>query len=329
VKILIIGGTRLLGRHIVESALGRGYEITLFNRGITNPDIFTDIETIHGDRDGGLGPLKGRKWDTVIDTSGYFPRVVSQAVDLLRESTDTYVFLSTVAVYDDLSQLGLKENAPLATTDDPTFEEIVGESYGALKALCEKSVRKAFKKRALIIRSGLLVGPYDPSDRFSYWVNRIARGGRVLAARPKNFQVQFIDARDLAGWILDMAAGKKSGTYNAIGPGQKTTMEIFLKEINNILGNKAKLVWVNKRFILDNGVKHWTDLPIWIADKKEVGMLAVDNAKALKAGLTFRPFDKTVIDTLKWLKTRPKGYRWKNGLSIKREKELIKKWGRR
>jgi 2'-hydroxyisoflavone reductase len=318
-----------LGRHIVECALDRGYELTLFNRGITNPDIFGDIETIHGDRDGGLEPLRGRKWDTVIDTSGYFPRIVSQSIDLLTDSTGIYVFLSTVAVYDDLSQLGLKENAPLATTDDPAFEEIVGKSYGALKALCEKTVRKAFKKRALIIRPGLIVGPYDPSDRFGYWVNRVAKGGRVLAPRPKTFQVQFIDARDLAGWVLDMAVEKKSGTYNAIGPNQMTTMEMFLNEINDVLGNKAELVWVNKRFILDNGIKHWTDLPIWIADKKEVGMLAVDNTKAIKAGLTFRPFDKTVKDTLKWLKTRPKGYRRKNGLSFKREKELIRKWDER
>src|SRR5262245_53013995 len=194
-KILIIGGTRFLGRHLVDAALARGHEVTLFNRGKSNPDLFLTIETILGDREHDLNKLTqvGREWDAVIDTSGYVPRIVRLSAQSLERSVKRYVFISSISVYADFKKIGIDENDPVGKIEDESFEEITGESYGPLKALCEKAVQEIYKDRALVIRPGLIVGPNDSTDRFTYWPVRVARGGDVLAPEKPDAPIQVVD----------------------------------------------------------------------------------------------------------------------------------------
>ena len=180
-NLLILGGTVFLGRHLVEAALARGHAVTLFNRGQHNPDLFPEVERLRGDRDGDLQALEGRRWDAVVDTCGYVPRVVRASAEMLAPNVDHYTFISSISVYADTSKPGIDEQAPVGTLDDPTTEEVTGESYGPLKALCEQAAEAAMPGRVLNIRPGLIVGPHDPTDRFTYWVRRVAEGGEVLA----------------------------------------------------------------------------------------------------------------------------------------------------
>ena len=212
-KLLILGGTAFLGRHLVEAALAAGHELTLFNRGRTNPGLFPAAEELHGDRTEGLEPLRGRRWDAVVDTCGFVPRFVGTAVDLLAEAAGHYTFVSSISAYADLGSPGLREDAPLATMEDETVEEIRGDTYGPLKALCEEVVRRGFPDRCLIVRPGLIVGPHDPTDRFTWWPWRMAQGGQALAAEPRDAPVQVVDARDLAAWMLAW-----SGACSSWGP---------------------------------------------------------------------------------------------------------------
>ncbi|PYS75915.1 MAG: epimerase, partial [Acidobacteria bacterium] len=211
-KLLVLGGTKFLGRHLVASALARGDEVTLFNRGLHNTEIFPEVEKLRGERDGGLDALRGRRWDAVVDTSGYVPRVVRASAELLADSVGLYVFVSSVSVYADFSQ-PTDEGSPTATLEDESVEDLTGEAYGALKALCERAVEEVMPGRVLAARAGLIVGPFDPTVRFSYWTERIARGGEVLAPAPPRRQVQFIDARDLSEWILRMAQSRSAGVF--------------------------------------------------------------------------------------------------------------------
>ncbi|MEW6402172.1 MAG: NAD-dependent epimerase/dehydratase family protein, partial [Chloroflexota bacterium] len=203
-KILIIGGTRFLGRHLVNSARARGHEVTLFNRGQTNPDLFRRVEKIWGDREKDLDQLKGRNWDAVIDTCGYVPRVVRMSAEALKESVENYVFISSLSIYPDFRKRGLNETDPVAKLQDESVEEVTGETYGPLKALCERVVQDVFGIDSLVIRPGLIVGPHDPTDRFTYWPVRVARGGDVLAPDGPDAFTQFIDARDLADFIVEL-----------------------------------------------------------------------------------------------------------------------------
>ena len=233
-KLLILGGTKYLGRHLTESALERGHEVTLFNRGRENPDLFHGkVEKLVGDRDGDLAALKGRKWDAVIDTSGYFPRVVKDSARLLADTVDHYTFISTISVYEDFSQPGIEETAPVGKLEDETVEDIGAGAYGPLKALCEQAVEEVMPGRSLIVRPGLIVGPYDPTDRFTYWPSRIAKGGEVLAPGDGTSPVQFIDARDLAEWVLTMTERKQTGVFNATGPEERLEMKGFLETVRN------------------------------------------------------------------------------------------------
>ncbi len=325
-KILIIGGTRFLGRYLVESALNRNHEVTLFNRGQSNSDLYPDIEQIHGDRDGELDKLNGHTWDAVIDTCGYYPRIVSASAKFLSDKVKHYIFISSISVYADLSKPGVNENSPVGTMDDATIEEITEDSYGPLKALCEQVVEKQFPDTNLVIRPGLIVGPHDLSDRFSYWIHRINKGGKVLAPEPKDYNVQYIDVRDLSDWIIRMIENKLIGTFNGIGPNHKLTMLDFLNKCREILNSETEFVWVNQQFLEENKVENWTDLPIWIIEKKYAGMMLTSCAKAFTNGLIFRPLEDTIKDTFNYCQTRPKDYQWKAGLSAEREAELLNKW---
>ena len=217
VKLLVLGGTRFVGRHLVEAALARGHEVTLFNRG-NHPEVFPEVEGLIGDRDGDLGALENRTWDAALDTSGYVPRLVRDSAERLRDAVGHYTFISTVSVYPDTLPPHADEDARVRGLEDPLTEEVTNGTYGGLKVLCEEAVREIYGARSLVIRPGLVVGPYDPTDRFTYWPVRVAEGGEVLAPGVPEAPVQFIDARDLAAWTLGMIEGRETGTYNAVSP---------------------------------------------------------------------------------------------------------------
>jgi 2'-hydroxyisoflavone reductase len=333
-KLLIIGGTVFLGRHLVEAALARGHEVTLFNRGQHNPDLYPEVEKLRGDRDpragdgSGLEILRGRGWDAAIDTCGYVPRVVQSSAELLSGAVDHYTFISSISVYAGFRELGIDEGAPVGTVDDPMVEEVSGETYGPLKALCEQAAEAAMPGRVLVIRPGLIVGPHDPTDRFTYWPRRVARGGEVLAPGRPGRHVQIIDVRDLAEWTLDMVSAKRTGVYNATGPTEPLTMGGLLDVCRSVGASDARITWVDEVFLAERGVGPWIELPLWIpeSDPDAAGFSDVSVRKALDAGLAFRELATTVRDTLAWEAVRPVGHEWRAGLKPEREAELLAAW---
>lgn len=324
-RLLIIGGTVFVGRHLVEVALARGHTVTLFNRGRHNPDLFPTVEKIHGDRDGELTRLAGRQWDAVIDTCGYVPRVVQASAAQLADQVAHYTFISTISVYPDYSKAGIEESEAVGTLDDPTVEEVTGETYGPLKALCEAAAEAAMPGRVLTIRPGLIVGPHDPTDRFTYWPVRVARGGEVLAPGEPTQQVQFIDVRDLAEWTVRMVEANITGIYNATGPAQPLTMQTVLSECNAVTQNQATFTWVSEPFLIEQGVGAFVELPLWVPAAM-AGLEQVNCRKAIRAGLTFRPLATTIRDTLEWQATRDENHQWRAGLAPERESELLAAW---
>lgn len=327
VKILILGGTVFLGRHLVDAALARGHEVTLFNRGQHNADLYPQVEKLRGDRNGNLDALKGRRWDAVIDTSGYVPRIVRESAELLANATNHYTFISTISVFADFSTPGLNEESLTGKLEDETVEAVSGETYGPLKALCEQAAEQAMPGRVLTIRPGLIVGPYDPTDRFTYWPHRVARGGEVLAPGNPEKQVQFIDARDLAEWNIRMIEAGKTGIYNATGPDYALSMGKTLDECKAVSGSDARFTWVPEQFLLERDVQPWMELPLWLPEEGDhAGMHSVDCSKAFAAGFTFRPLAQTVRDTLAWDATRPADHEWRAGMKPEREAELLREW---
>jgi 2'-hydroxyisoflavone reductase len=324
-KLLLLGGTVFLGCHLVEAAQARGHEITLFNRGQHNAALFPDVEKLHGDRAGDLSALQGRRWDAVIDTCGFVPRVVRASAELLADAVDHYTFISTISVYADVSIPGIDESAPVGKLPDETTEEVTDEAYGPLKALCEQAAERAMPGRVLNIRPGLIVGPHDPTDRFTYWPHRIAQGGDVLApGRPERL-VQFIDARDLAEWTIRMTEARQTGTYNATGPDYPLTMDQVLEECQRQSGSDARLIWVNEKRLLEAGAAPWMEVPLWIpeSDPEAGGFTAINCRKAFDAGLTFRPLAETVRDTLAWDAARPADVERRAGIKPEREAHYL------
>ena len=323
-RILIIGGTHFLGRHLVEAALERSHDVTLFNRGKSNPNLFPDLETILGDREKDVEKLQGRLWDAVIDTSGYFPRIVRLSAEALKNSVSRYVFISSISVYENFSKPGITETDPVARIQDETVEEITGETYGALKALCEQAVQKVYGERALIVRPGLIVGPHDPTDRFTYWPVRVARGGDILAPEKPEAPIQIIDVRDLAGFIIELIQNNASGVYNATGPDYELTIARLLEVSKQVSGSDANFRWASVDFLNQHKVEPWSDLPTWIPDNEEgAGFSRVDVSKAIDAGLRFRSLEETVRDTLEWAQARPADHQWRAGLTAEREAEVL------
>lgn len=326
-ELLIIGGTIFLGRYLVESALERGHRVTLFNRGQHSPELFPEVEKLRGDRDGGLDALRGRRWDAVIDTCGYVPRIVRASAELLAGAVDHYTFISSISVYAKLDRPGMDEQAELGRLDDETVEQITGETYGPLKVLCERAVEQALPGRALIVRPGLIVGPHDVSDRFPYWPRRVARGGEVLAPGHPRVLTQIIDVRDLADWTVAMAERRATGAYNATGPAAPLTMGEVLETCREVTGSDARFTWVDDAFLLGQGVGPWMELPLWVPEEPDsAGFSAVDCSRAIGAGLTFRPLADTVRATLAWDAARPADTPRRAGLAAEREAQVLAAW---
>lgn len=333
--ILILGGTLFLGRALAEAALARGHQVTLFNRGRHAAEPIPGAEALIGNRDGGLGVLRGRSWDAAVDTSGYVPRLVRDSAELLAEAVKRYVFVSSVSAYADFSK-PVDESAPLATMVDESGEEVTGASYGPLKALSERAVEEVFAGRTLVVRPGLIVGPFDPTVRFSYWTERVDRGGEVLAPDRPDTAVQLIDVRDLAEWMVRMIEDEEVGVFNATG--RTITFGEMLSTMRGAIGKDALFTWVSDTFLTEHEVLAWSHLPLWIPDSWEprryFNRIAIE--RALAAGLTFRPLAETVRDTLSWQRTdagRPLPE--KPGvptpdltLRPDRERELLQEWHR-
>ncbi len=312
-RLLLLGGTKFLGKHVAAAALTSGHEVTLFTRGETNPGLFPEAEHLRGDRDGDLGALEGREWDAVVDTSGYVPRVVAASAQLLAGAVERYVFVSSISVYADFAE-PRTESSPLARLEEPT-EEFRGPAYGALKALCEEEVERALPGRALLVRPGLIVGPDDPTDRFTYWPQRARRGGEVLAPTPPERPVQFIDVRDLAEWIVRMVEAGSTGPFNATGRPGEVTFGALLEACG-----AEQVTWVDEAFLVEQEVGEWMELPLWIpaGDGEWRDFQLVDVSRALDAGLTFRPLAETIRDVPEWTATA--------GLTPEREAELLAAW---
>lgn len=332
-RILILGGTRFLGPALVQVAQARGHTLTLFNRGKSNPGLFPDVEKLQGDRDPnkgeGLKALEGREWDAVIDTSGYVPRIVKASAELLAPRVGQYVFISSVSVYKEMTKKDLNESDAVATIPDETTEVVNDESYGALKALCEKAAEAALPGRALNIRPGLIVGPDDGSDRFTYWPLRVAKGGEVLAPGDGEDPVQVIDARDLAAFIIRNVERRSMGIFNVTGPLRTLKMRGMLEGLRAATGSDARFTWVDAAFLEQQKVTAFGDMPAWVPRTgPESGIGCVSIARATQAGLTARPLADTVRDTLTWFHALPadRQQQLRSGLSPEREREVLAAW---
>jgi len=328
-KLLILGGTAFLGPACVEAAQARGHTLTLFNRGRTNPHLFPELEKLRGDRNDDLEALKDHRWDAVIDTSGYVPRHVTQSAELLAPSVDHYVFVSTISVYEDYTTIGMDETAPVGTLDDPATEKITGQTYGPLKALCEQAAETAMPGRVTNIRPGLIVGPRDRSDRFTYWPVRVGRGGEVLAPGAPDDLVQFIDVRDLAEFIIHALEQRLAGVYNCDSPASAGTIGGLLTSCREVTDSSAQFTWCDAEFLAEQEVAPWSDMPCWLpAQDDYIGFGQVSVEKARAAGLGQRPLATTVSDTVTWWNAQPTERRehLRAGIDPEREAAVLRAW---
>jgi 2'-hydroxyisoflavone reductase len=318
---LILGGTKFVGRHLVERAVADGHRVTLFNRGRTNPGIFEGVDEVHGDRDGGLDALNDRHFDRVVDVSGYLPRIVRQSAELLRNATDHYTFISSVSVYADFTTAGIDEDSPIATTPDVGVEDITRDTYGPLKALCEDVVRAAYGERCTIVRPGIVAGPFDDTDRFTYWCVRASEGGEFVAPHSFARPIQFIDARDLAVFSIKASVDSLHGVFNATGPQRdELGWGEFLERCVAVAASDAAPVWVPERVLRDAGVDLGRELPLY-GPLDKPGFATVDVDRAVAAGLEFSPLERTIEDTLRW--AREDGHELTAGMTRGREKEIL------
>jgi 2'-hydroxyisoflavone reductase len=336
-RILILGGTGFTGPNQVQYALSRGHKVTVFNRGKTRPgELPEGVEQLIGDRNGQLDALKDRKWDVVIDNPTSVPVWVRDVAQVLKGNVDRYVFISTISVYADNSkpndETGALAKYEGADAMKETRDSLIASKfalYGPLKTLCEAEAEKWFPKKTLIIRPGLIVGPDDQTDRFTYWPVRIDRGGEVLAPGDPKDPVQFIDARDLAEWTIRMVEQGETGIYNATGPATELSVGEMLGQIKTALKSDAKFTFGTAEFLEAQKVSPWSDMPVWVPSKGEEGGLSRTSIKrALGKGLTFRPLPDTARDTLAWFKTLPaeRQATLKAGLTPEREAEVLAAW---
>ncbi len=330
-RILVLGGTRFVGRHILDALVASGANVTMFNRGMSDPSLRAGVENVRGDRSRDLGTLEGKRFDFVIDTSGYTPDVVKHAARFFESRTKRYLFVSSVSVYD-LEQVRsdrVDEDAPLLNLPegvDPTV--YADEQYGSLKNLCESEVRAAFGERATILRLGLVAGPHDPTDRFTYWVLRVAAGGDVLAP-PADRNIQYVDARDAARFTSRIVRDEVSGTYNVVAPPDAHTFGDLIGECARASGSHPNTRWMEEDFLTGHGVRPWSELPLWIPRRDSAAtLLRTSPERAVARGLQCTPLAQTVRDTLAWATNARTLDALQAGLSRSRERELLESAGR-
>lgn len=336
-RLLILGGPRFLGLHVAEHALARGHAVTFFNRGRTNADRLPEVERILGDRNGDLAALAGRDWDAVIDNSGYVPRQVREVAAVLVPRVRRYLFVSSVSVYPDFAE-PRDENSTVGTLSDETVETVDGATYGPLKALCEREARVAFgEARCTVLRPGLIVGPEDNTDRFTWWPERAARGGEFIAPGARADGIQVVDARDLAAFAIRLVEREVGGTFNVISPPGRFSMGQLVDEsvaAARALARPAELpqpVWVPASFLAEQGVQPWSEMPVWLpAEGESAAFARTSVGRALAAGLAIRPLRDTVRDTLRWQLGRPAQARAKlrAGIDPGKEQQVLAEWRR-
>ena len=327
-NVLIIGGSNFLGPHVSDALLQRGHIVTAFNRGRNTSQLRPGVEHVVGDRATDLERLRGRKFDAVVDTCGYFPRIVALSVEMFASSIASYVFVSSISVYVDPIEPPRDETSAVATIADPTIEQITPESYGPLKALCENVVIDGADGRALVVRPGLIVGPLDPTDRFTYWPHRAALGGEMLVPGEPGHNISFIDVRDLADFIAGSVERGTSGVFNASGDTAKTTMTDLIASCLRIADARTQAIWVGEQFVKAEEIAPWSELPAWIPAGEDTLMWA-SSAKAVAAGLTYRPLDDTVRATMDYTRAKGLDRELKSGLTREREAELLRRWHER
>jgi len=339
-KILVLGGTGLIGPPMVASAVARGHQLTLFNRGKTNTELFPELERIIGDRNDDISALaaevaKGRRWDVVIDNTASIPRWVEESAGLLKDSADLYLYTSSISAYADSATPGADETAPLGAISAEeaatvkTSRDITGENYGPLKALCEKAAQEAFPERCIVVRPGLIVGPGDYSDRFTYWPVRIHRGGEVMAPGNPTDPVQFIDCRDLGEWYVRLVEDSAIGVYNGVGPASPMSIAEMLYGIRATTGGELSFTWVDAGFLKQHEVEEWGEMTVWVPPVGEyAGFSSSSIARAKKAGLSFRPLATTAVDTLAYWSSLPEDRRAKPqaGLDPDKERAVLAAW---
>jgi 2'-hydroxyisoflavone reductase len=333
-KILILGGTRFIGLHMTALAQQRGHTLTFFNRGKTRTDLHPEVERIKGDRNGEIDGLKGREWDVVIDNSGYVPRHVKLSAELLASKVKQYVFVSSISVYPDFS-VPRDESSPVGKLVDETVEKVDGDTYGPLKALCEQAVQKALPGRATVIRPGLIVGPDDNTDRFTYWPARAARGGEFIAPGNPADPFQVIDVRDLAAFTLNAVENHTTGVYNLVSNvnefkfGELTDACIAAANKLAKPADAPRTTWISAEFLEEQKVEPWSDMPVWLPAKgEEAAFAGTNNHAALAQGLKITPLKKTVDDTLAWHLSRPAEERekLKSGIAADKEAAVLAAW---
>jgi 2'-hydroxyisoflavone reductase len=326
-KLLILGGTRFIGPHVVELARSRGHKVTLFNRGKTNVGRVTGVEVLQGDRNGQLQALEGRKWDAVLDTSAFVPRIVKLSAELLKDSVSHYVYVSSISAYASFATAN-DENSPVGKLADESIEKVDENTYGPLKALCEQAAERTMPGRVTTLRPGYIVGPDDNSDRFTYWPARVARGGEVLAPNTPQDEIQVIDVRDLAAFTVLCIERRVLGTFNLVSPPKTFTMGALMNDCIAAAKSDARVTWVPAEFLEAHGVVDG-DLPIWShATGENAGFALTSAQRALAAGLKIRPLGETVRDTLAWQLARPpeQQARMQAGFSTERERQLLEAW---
>jgi 2'-hydroxyisoflavone reductase len=332
-RILILGGTGFLGPATIEIAQAHGHHVTMFNRGKTRPDLFPGVEKLHGDRDPkkgeGLKALEGGKWDAIIDNSGYYPRMVGASAAMLAPFAKQYIYISSISAYKEPNPENGSEDAPLATLADPAVEEMGKEfqNYGGLKALCEQAAQKAMPGRTTIIRPGYIVGPDDPTGRFTYWPARFDKGGEIAVPGAATDPVEIIDVRDLAAWLVHLVEQGTMGVFNACGPEKRLAWGSLVADFQKAGNVNAKPVWIPADFVAK---QEGLEFPIWAAYAGETkGFHTWRNDRAVKAGLKFRPAAETVKDTLTWWKTQEKVEKGRNKLAAptaEQETKLLAAW---
>jgi 2'-hydroxyisoflavone reductase len=328
-KVLVLGGTGFLGPEIVQALLDRKHTVTLFNRGRTHKELFPDLERLIGDRaKDDLAALEGRTWDVCIDVFASQPKWVKATCEKLAKSCKVYAFVSTISVFDDFSKPDIGENGH-TFENDPKMDEldrVTNEAYGSMKVRSEHHVRSYFPETATIVRPGLIVGPGDTSDRFTYWPVRIDHGGEVLAPGEGKDAVQFVDVRDLGNFVAQLIDEGHVGTYNATGPAGELSLAELLHGCKAATANDVRFTWVDEKWLLEHGVQPFGDLPMWAPGAEMAGFMRINCTKAKAHGLTFRPLAETARDTIAWAKKRPADYKTQAGWDLTREADVLSKW---